>query len=69
MNRDDVDKMASEAAKAGAKALKPVQNQFCGDRSGSFEDPFGQVWHIATHVEEVTPEEITRRAADICRKK
>jgi PhnB protein len=48
--------------KTGAKALRPVTNQFYGDRSGTLEDPFGHVWTIATHVEDVAPEEMKRRA-------
>ena len=47
----------------GAKLIRPVQNQFYGDRTGSIEDPFGHSWHVATHVEDVPPEELQRRAA------
>jgi PhnB protein len=42
-------------------AKRPVSDQFYGDRAGSVEDPFGHTWHIPTHVEDLTPEEITRR--------
>jgi PhnB protein len=42
---------------------RPVQDMFYGDRIGSFEDPFGHVWHVSTHKEDLTPEEIGRRAA------
>lgn len=59
----DVDAIAKSALAAGAKELRPVQNQFYGDRSGSFQDPFGHVWHVATHVEDVPPDEIAKRAA------
>jgi PhnB protein len=59
---DDVDAVFDRAVKAGAKALRPVANQFYGDRSGTLEDPFGHVWTIATHVEDVAPEELKRRA-------
>jgi PhnB protein len=59
----DVDKLAERAVKAGAKVLRPVKDQFYGDRSGTFGDPFGHVWTIATHKEDLTPEEIGRRAA------
>src|SRR5947208_1814607 len=59
---EDVDAFAKQAVAAGAKELKPVVNQFYGDRSGSYEDPFGHVWTIATHVEDLTPEEIGKRA-------
>jgi PhnB protein len=50
------------AVKAGAKAQRPVADQFYGDRSGTLEDPFGHVWTVATHVEDVPPEEMQRRA-------
>lgn len=59
----DVDAMAKQALAAGAKELRPVQDQFYGDRSGTFEDPFGHVWTISTHKEDLTPEEIGQRAA------
>ncbi|HEV3182333.1 MAG TPA: VOC family protein [Steroidobacteraceae bacterium] len=59
---EDVDAVFARAVKAGAKALRPVTNQFYGDRSGTLEDPFGHVWTIATHVEDVAPEEMKRRA-------
>jgi PhnB protein len=48
---------------AGAKQLRPVENQFYGDRSGQFEDPFGHRWNVATHVEDVPPDEMAKRAA------
>jgi PhnB protein len=60
---EDVDATAARAAAAGAKTLRPVANQFYGDRSGTLEDPFGHHWHISTHIEDVPPEEIDRRAA------
>jgi len=59
---EDVDSVFERAVKAGAKALRPVANQFYGDRSGTLEDPFGHVWTIATHVEDVPPDELKRRA-------
>ena len=59
---EGVDAVFERAVKAGAKALRPVTNQFYGDRSGTLEDPFGHVWTIATHVEDVPPEEMKRRA-------
>ncbi|HWA42769.1 MAG TPA: VOC family protein [Hypericibacter adhaerens] len=65
----DVDAVAKSALAAGAKEVRPVQNQFYGDRSGSFQDPFGHVWHIATHVEDVPLEEIAKRAAAAMAKK
>jgi PhnB protein len=59
----DVDAVAGRAVASGAKVIKPVQNQFYGDRSGTFADPFGHVWTIATHIEDVPPEEMERRAS------
>jgi PhnB protein len=58
----DVDTVFNTAIGAGATVQRPVTNQFYGDRSGTLEDPFGHVWTIATHVEDVPPEEIARRA-------
>jgi PhnB protein len=58
---EDVDARFRQAIAAGAKELKPVENQFYGDRSGTLTDPFGHVWTIATHVEDVSPEEMDRR--------
>jgi PhnB protein len=60
---ENVDAWANQAVAAGAKVQRPVQDQFYGDRTGTFEDPFGHVWSIATHKEDVTPEEMQRRAA------
>ena len=59
---EDVDRVFDRAVKAGAKAQRPVMDQFYGDRAGTLEDPFGHVWTIATHVEDVPPEEMKRRA-------
>jgi PhnB protein len=59
---ENVDTVFARAIKAGSKSLRPVTNQFYGDRSGTLEDPFGHVWTIATHVEDVAPEELKRRA-------
>ena len=59
----DADAMFKRAIAAGAKQLKPVEDQFYGDRTGVLEDPFGHVWSIATHVEDVSDEEIRRRMA------
>jgi PhnB protein len=61
---EDVDKVYDRAIKAGAKALRPVEDQFYGDRSGGFEDPFGHRWSIATHVEDVPPGEMAKRAKE-----
>lgn len=60
---DDVDAVAERAVAAGAALKRPVENQFYGDRLGSLIDPFGHLWHISTHIEDVSPEEIGRRAA------
>jgi len=60
---EDVDKTFDAAVKAGAKALRPVEDQFYGDRSGQFEDPFGHRWSIQTHIEDVPPDEMEKRAA------
>jgi PhnB protein len=60
---EDVDALASQAVAAGAKVLRPVEDQFYGDRAGKLEDPFGHVWWIATHKEDVSFEEIQKRAA------
>ncbi len=59
----DVDKVVERAVKAGAKVERPVADQFYGDRSGTIHDPFGHVWTVSTHKEDVSPEEMQRRAA------
>lgn len=58
---EDVDDCFNRAIAAGAQALKPVQDQFYGDRSGTLADPFGHVWTVATHIEDVAPEEMEKR--------
>jgi PhnB protein len=58
----EVDKRIAQAVAAGAKITRPIQDQFYGDRSGTIEDPFGHQWTIATHVEDVPPDEMARRA-------
>jgi PhnB protein len=60
---EDVDRMFSQAVAAGAKVKRPVADQFYGDRTGGIEDPFGHLWYIATHKEDVSPEEMRKRAA------
>ncbi|HXN27326.1 MAG TPA: VOC family protein [Candidatus Acidoferrales bacterium] len=60
---DDVDAVAARAVAAGAKVLHPVQDQFYGERSGQFSDPFGYTWMISTQTEQLTAEEIERRFA------
>ena len=59
----DVDAVARQAIAAGAKVVQPVQDQFYGDRNGTLEDPFGHEWHISTHIEDVSPAELRKRAA------
>jgi PhnB protein len=59
---EDVDAVAKRAVDIGAKEVRPVKDQFYGDRLGTVEDPFGHVWHISTHVEDVPPDELKRRA-------
>jgi PhnB protein len=61
----DVDATASQAVAAGAKVLRPVKDQFYGDRSGTFEDPFGHMWTISTHKEDVSMEEMNRRLQEM----
>jgi PhnB protein len=60
---EDVDTVVSRAVAAGAKVVRPVQDQFYGDRSGTVADPYGHVWHVSTHTEDVSPEEMRKRAA------
>jgi PhnB protein len=60
---EDVDAVAKQAVAAGAKILRPVQDQFWGDRYGKLADPFGHIWDIATHKEDLTPDELKKRAA------
>jgi PhnB protein len=61
---EDVDAAFERAQRAGAKVLRPLEDQFYGDRSGQFEDPFGHRWTIASRIEDVSPEEMARRAAE-----
>lgn len=58
---EDVDARVSQAIDAGATVVRPVKDQFYGDRSGVVEDPFGHVWSLATHTEDLSPEEIQDR--------
>jgi PhnB protein len=62
---EDVDATFAKAIASGAKELSPVEDKFYGDRSGQFEDPFGHRWTVQTHVEDVSPEEMARRAAQM----
>lgn len=59
---ENVDEVAATAIAAGAKVKRPVADQFYGDRLGTLEDPFGHTWHVSTHIEDVSAEELDRRA-------
>jgi PhnB protein len=61
---EDVDARFKQAVAAGATVTRPIKDQFYGDRSGMVTDPFGHVWTIATHKEDVPPEEMERRAEE-----
>ena len=60
---ENADDTVKRATAAGAKVVRPVEDQFYGDRMGGVEDPFGHLWYVATHVEDVSPEEMKRRMA------
>jgi len=60
----NVDALFARAVAAGAEVRRPLQDMFFGDRSGAVEDPFGHIWSLSTHIEEVSPEEAVRRMAD-----
>ena len=60
---EDVDALVARAVAAGAKLVRPIANQFYGDRTGGIDDPFGFHWYIATHIEDVPPDELEKRAA------
>jgi len=62
---EDVDAVVASAVAHGAKVLRPVADQFYGDRGGKIADPFGHLWWIATHKEDVSPEEMKRRADEL----
>jgi PhnB protein len=65
---EDADKLFNQAVAAGGKVLKPLQDQFYGDRSGTLTDPFGHLWTVSTHKEDVPPQEMERRAAEFMKK-
>lgn len=65
----DVDQVVTKTMAAGAKVLRPVTEQFYGDRSGSIEDPFGHVWHVASHKEDLPMKELKKRAAAVAKAK
>jgi PhnB protein len=58
---EDVDTIYKQAIAAGGNEVKPLQDQFYGDRSGTLTDPYGHLWTVATHKEDVTPEEMDKR--------
>jgi PhnB protein len=58
---EDVDATFGRAIEAGASEIRAVEDQFYGDRSGQFEDPFGHKWNVSTHIEDVSPEDMERR--------
>lgn len=62
---EDVDTIYKQAIGAGGVELKALQDQFYGDRSGTLTDPFGHVWTVSTHKEDVTPEEMDKRLANL----
>jgi PhnB protein len=64
----DVDSTVKQATSAGAKVVVPVSNQFYGDRSGRIQDPFGHLWIVSSHVEDVAPEEMERRMKEFMSK-
>jgi PhnB protein len=65
---DDADIIFNKAISMGGKVKKPMADQFYGDRNGTLEDPWGHKWTIATHVEDVAPEEMERRLAELTKK-
>ena len=64
-----VDKTFAKAVKAGAKVIMPIADMFWGDRWGRVEDPYGNRWSIATHIEDVTPKMMKKRMAEAAKKK
>ena len=62
---EDVDDVFKRALEAGAKEISPLNDQFYGDRSGQFEDPFGHRWNVSSHIEDVPPEEMEKRMAEM----
>ena len=62
---EDVDAAYAAGLDAGATSLRELENQFYGDRTGTFEDPWGHHWTVATHVEDVSADEMEKRAAEV----
>jgi len=65
---ENVDSVFNDAIAAGGRQLLPVQDQFYGDRSGGITDPFGHIWYVASRIENVSEDEINRRAAEAGKK-
>ena len=65
---ENVDEVFPRAISAGAKELRAIQDQFYGDRSGTLEDPFGHIWTISTHKEDLSNEEMNRRSQELLKK-
>jgi PhnB protein len=65
---EDVDALFSRAVEAGSRVDMPLDNMFWGDRYGKFTDPFGHQWGVATHVEDVAPEEMQRRSEEMTKR-
>jgi PhnB protein len=61
----DVDAVVAKAVRLGAKVVRAVQDMFYGDRSGTLEDPFGHLWHVATHKRDVSMAEMKKKAAEM----
>lgn len=64
----DVDAFCKRAVEAGATLLRPVEDQFYGDRNGTLRDPYGHVWSVATHIEDLTHEEMRKRGEALGKK-
>jgi PhnB protein len=66
---EDCDDVFDRAVSGGATVIRPLENQFYGDRNGVLKDPFGHIWSIASHVEDVSPEEMEKRERALAAKK
>lgn len=64
----DVDAMMANAIAAGATVVRAIEDKFYGDRTGSIVDPFGHVWHLATHKEDLTPAQMKKRGEEVSKK-
>jgi PhnB protein len=65
---EDVDALFKQALAAGAAVVRPVEDQFYGDRVGTLKDPFGHVWSFATHTQDLSREELLKRASEFVKK-